>query len=155
MKSQDWIFEEVDNKKEGQRMIGLGLINQDVLKQMFSRGASKIASQAGNKIDPKTEQLVLNGASIGCGVCGALDNYPLPNPLKLHANGYFNAPSAHQSNCPSCGSVNEIRGHTTDSEQGQEYWVLTTLVSYPDKFRGSPYLGWPILLVDSVSDAIS
>lgn len=148
----EWIFEEVDNKIEGQRMIKLELLNQETLNQMFSRGASRIVSKKNKKINPETEQLVLVGAKIGCGVCGSLEDYPLPNPLKLCMQGYFDVPSVHVSNCPTCGSINEIRGHTTKSnDRGQEYWILTRLSSYPEKYKGSPYLGWPILSVDEVS----
>jgi len=146
----EWILEEVDTYIERQRLVDLKLVDRETVEQMFGRGTSRLVSSTKRTIIPSTEQLVLKGAQLACGVCG--DRFDLRDPLKLCVRGPRDGSSVCHCRCPRCGSNNDLRGHTTKSRRaGQECWVIATLVSFHPKYRNSPALGWPLLIPDKVS----
>jgi hypothetical protein len=149
--TEEWIFEEVDKDKEGQRMVALGLISSDALKKT---GVRRVVSSQGRKIDPSKERIVLSGAKVFCGVGVSLEQpFALPDPeVRIGLRGYLDASSAYLCECPGCKSQKEIRGHTTDTpDGGQEYWVLITRTTIDPQYANSPYLGWPLLTAEKVS----
>jgi hypothetical protein len=145
----EWILEEVDTSQEGQQLVDLKVVSPKNLERMGVRGVNRLVSSTNKRIDPATDLLVLKSAALSCGVCGA--QFDLPNPLELGVLGSRDKTSVCECICPSCGSKNNLIGHTTGSSGvDQDCWVITTLISIPPKFQNSPYLGWPLLLPDKV-----
>jgi len=145
----EWILEEIDTSQESQRLVELKLVSPDKLKRMGVRGVNRLVSSTNKRINPESDLLVLRSAALACGVCGGQFN--LTDPLKLCVRGPRDKKSIYECVCPTCGSKNNLIGHTTRSgSDDQECWVISTLISIPPKFQNSPYLGWPLLLPDKV-----
>jgi hypothetical protein len=139
-----WILESVIDQEEFQRLVDMNVLDSEMVERMYSRGVGKLVSSEKKTLSPETDQIVLTGAHVFCGVCGY--DFDLDDPIKLCLRGPGDDASVHDFKCPSCGSENTITGHTTNSSnEGQESWVIAVMVSYHPKFEGASFLGWPAL----------
>lgn len=134
-----WYLDTTDTQQVGNHLIALGIVERATVARMFSLGTYRLLSSAGSgEKSPGT--VTLGNTQFGDGVCG--DPFVVDRiVLNLGAPGQRDVASI---TCPSCGAFFELSGVTCDDGQSEpETWLVTNLVSIPDRFAQSPYLGWP------------
>lgn len=149
MKAIKWMLKDVDRDKECQRLIDLGLLNNETINVT---GIYKLISDDLGSIDPRKEHVVLKGVEVKCGICRHDNSFRLEeNEIRLLLREN-NKSNVFNFDCPNCKSMKQLQLHTTETvELGKEYWITVETISEALEYKGNPDLGWSSMSVEMVA----